>query len=112
MNPIDRIEQLRARVAELEQYRARVPSFWAKVLTGDDRCWTFSGMPNDGEPARDQRTFNAIHAPLSEFFDAYVIIGYTAGKHDRLVMRSTPNKVFEDALRGPAEAADVWYDKQ
>ena len=68
-------------------------------------------MPNDGEPARDQRTFNAIHAPLSEFFDAYVIIGYTAGKHDRLVMRRTPNKVFEDALRGPAEAASVWYDQ-
>ena len=85
--------------------------FGAKLLTGGDACWTFSGMPNDADPS-DQRVFNAIHAPISEFFDAYVIVGYLAGEHDRIVMRNTPNKVFSDALRGPVEAATAWYEQE
>ena len=62
------------------------------------------------EDQQQQRFFNAIHAPLSEFFDAYIIIGYTAGKGDRLVMQSTPTKAFADALRVPNEAASDWLD--
>lgn len=61
-------------------------------------------MPNDSE----QRVFDAIHAPLSEFFDAYVIVGYSAGARDRIVMVSAKEKVFKDALFKPAKAASEW----
>ena len=63
-------------------------------------------MPNNPE----QRVFNAIHAPLSEFFDAYVIVGYSAGARDRIVMMHTRDKVFRDALSKPVEAASDWMN--
>ena len=63
-------------------------------------------MPKDAE----QRVFDAIHAPLSEFFDAYVIVGYSAGKHDRIVMVNANGKEFRDALFKPAKTASDWYN--
>ena len=67
-------------------------------------------MSNAGDDAKQQRKYRAIHAPLSEFFDAYVVIGYTAGSHDRLVMVNAPDNVAADGLREPCAAAAAWIN--
>lgn len=61
-------------------------------------------MPKENE----ERAYRAIHAPLSEFFDAYVLVGYTAGRHDRLVMVNASDKMAIDALQPVRAVAAEW----
>ena len=69
---------------------------WSKVLIDVDawrKLCRFFVMPKD-----IGSEFAAIQVPLSEFFDAYAIVGYKAGSHERVAFMNCPDQIARDGL--------------
>ena len=57
------------------------------------KLWRFFAMPKD-----IGADFSAVQVPLSEFFDAYAIVGYKAGTHERVAFMNCPDPIARDGL--------------